>query len=201
MIEVALNLAGYRVVIADTAGLRAARGAIEAEGVRRAQALAQGADLRLLVVDAAARDGALARGGGAGAPGRPLRAQQARHRAAAGAARGRSSAARAHGLAPFGVSATYGAGLAELREALAQRVVDAPRGRRVPRRDARAAPTRPGRGAGASGAGGAGAAAPAEVELAAEDVRLAARCLERIAGRVDPEDVLDRVFARFCIGK
>ena len=38
-------------------------------------------------------------------------------------------------------------------------------------------------------------------ELAAEDVRLAARGLERIAGRVDPEDVLDRVFARFCIGK
>ena len=43
--------------------------------------------------------------------------------------------------------------------------------------------------------------APAEVELAAEDVRLAARCLARISGRVDPEEGLDRVFARFCIGK
>ncbi len=42
---------------------------------------------------------------------------------------------------------------------------------------------------------------PVEIELAAEDVRLAARSLERIAGRVDPEDVLDLVFARFCIGK
>ena len=41
----------------------------------------------------------------------------------------------------------------------------------------------------------------AEVELAAEDVRLAARSLARISGRVDAEDVLDRVFARFCIGK
>jgi len=39
------------------------------------------------------------------------------------------------------------------------------------------------------------------VELAAEDVRLAARSLARISGRVDAEDVLDRVFARFCIGK
>ncbi len=38
-------------------------------------------------------------------------------------------------------------------------------------------------------------------ELAAEDVRLAARCLERVTGRIDAEQVLDRVFARFCIGK
>ena len=40
-----------------------------------------------------------------------------------------------------------------------------------------------------------------DLELAAEDVRLAARALERITGRIDPEDVLDRVFASFCIGK
>ncbi|MDD3838440.1 MAG: tRNA uridine-5-carboxymethylaminomethyl(34) synthesis GTPase MnmE, partial [Phenylobacterium sp.] len=38
-------------------------------------------------------------------------------------------------------------------------------------------------------------------ELAAEDVRLAARALDRITGRIHPEDVLDRVFASFCIGK
>ena len=38
-------------------------------------------------------------------------------------------------------------------------------------------------------------------ELAAEDVRLAGRALDRITGRIDPEDVLDRVFATFCIGK
>jgi len=41
----------------------------------------------------------------------------------------------------------------------------------------------------------------AEPELRAEDLRLAASELGRITGRVDPEDVLDRVFARFCIGK
>lgn len=38
-------------------------------------------------------------------------------------------------------------------------------------------------------------------ELIAEDVRLAIRALERILGRVDVEDVLDRLFAGFCIGK
>ena len=38
-------------------------------------------------------------------------------------------------------------------------------------------------------------------ELAAEDVRLAARALGRVTGRIDPEDVLDQVFSKFCIGK
>ena len=39
------------------------------------------------------------------------------------------------------------------------------------------------------------------LELAAEEVRLAARALGRVAGRVDVDDVLDRLFSSFCIGK
>ena len=39
------------------------------------------------------------------------------------------------------------------------------------------------------------------VELAAEDLRLAARAMGRITGRVDVEDVLDSIFSEFCIGK
>jgi tRNA modification GTPase len=38
-------------------------------------------------------------------------------------------------------------------------------------------------------------------ELAAEDLRLAARELGRITGRVDVEDLLDVIFRDFCIGK
>ncbi len=38
-------------------------------------------------------------------------------------------------------------------------------------------------------------------ELVAEDLRLAARALGRVTGRVDMEDVLDRLFSQFCIGK
>jgi tRNA modification GTPase len=38
-------------------------------------------------------------------------------------------------------------------------------------------------------------------ELAAEQLRIAADALGRIVGRIDPQDVLDQVFARFCIGK
>ena len=43
-------------------------------------------------------------------------------------------------------------------------------------------------------------AAPAE-ELIAEELRLAARALGRLTGRVDIEDVLDVIFRDFCIGK
>jgi len=38
-------------------------------------------------------------------------------------------------------------------------------------------------------------------ELASEDVRLAVRALRRITGAIGSEDVLDRVFSTFCIGK
>ena len=38
-------------------------------------------------------------------------------------------------------------------------------------------------------------------ELAAEDLRLALRALGRITGRVHVEDLLDRIFRDFCIGK
>jgi tRNA modification GTPase len=38
-------------------------------------------------------------------------------------------------------------------------------------------------------------------ELLAEDIRLAVVALERLVGRIDVEDVLDRLFAGFCIGK
>jgi tRNA modification GTPase len=39
------------------------------------------------------------------------------------------------------------------------------------------------------------------IELNAEDLRLAARVLGRITGRIDVEDVLDHIFREFCIGK
>lgn len=39
------------------------------------------------------------------------------------------------------------------------------------------------------------------LELTAEDLRAAAAALGRLTGAVDVEDVLDAVFARFCVGK
>ncbi len=40
-----------------------------------------------------------------------------------------------------------------------------------------------------------------ELELAAEDLRRASYSLERLLGRIDVENVLDRLFSSFCIGK
>jgi tRNA modification GTPase len=38
-------------------------------------------------------------------------------------------------------------------------------------------------------------------ELLAEDLRLAARALARLTGRIDVEDLLDVIFREFCVGK
>jgi tRNA modification GTPase len=38
-------------------------------------------------------------------------------------------------------------------------------------------------------------------ELVAEDLRAAAHSLGRLLGRVDVEDILDKIFREFCIGK
>jgi tRNA modification GTPase len=200
IVEVALNLAGYRVVIGDTAGLRGPKSAVEAEGVRRATALAETADLRLVVVDAAARDdrwreaAILARAG-------DICVVNKRDLAPPPAAAPITAWASAHGLAVADISAARGVGLPQLRDALTTRVVAALSGGEFPaatrarhRQDLMAARGHLTRAAHAL-------QTPVEVELAAEDVRLAARSLARVTGRVDPEDVLDRVFAKFCIGK
>ncbi|MBB42555.1 MAG: tRNA uridine-5-carboxymethylaminomethyl(34) synthesis GTPase MnmE [Rhodospirillaceae bacterium] len=45
------------------------------------------------------------------------------------------------------------------------------------------------------------AAVVSEIELVAEDLRQSANALGRINGRFDVEDILDRIFGEFCIGK
>src|SRR5262249_40195325 len=57
VIEVRLDLKGYPVIVADTAGLREAEGPIEAEGIRRARSRAESAHVRLLVEDGSSAEG------------------------------------------------------------------------------------------------------------------------------------------------
>ncbi len=40
-----------------------------------------------------------------------------------------------------------------------------------------------------------------EIELSAEDIRLAARGLSKITGRIEVDDILNKIFGSFCIGK
>lgn len=192
VIEVPLVLAGYKILLADTAGVRDTAEVVEAEGVRRARAWAEGADLRLWIVDASASDGHWREAVGLARPQDLLVLNKSDLPAGTDAA-----AAKTVGLEALAVSVGLDADVALLRVWLEDRVVTALSGAEFPAatrlrhaeslKEAASRVTR--------------ALAQAEPELAAEDVRLAARALERISGRVDPEAVLDRVFASFCIGK
>ena len=42
---------------------------------------------------------------------------------------------------------------------------------------------------------------PKEIELAAEDIRLACRAIGKITGEVEVNEILDNIFGSFCIGK
>ena len=197
VIEAPLVLAGYKVLLADMAGLRETGEAIEGEGVRRAAAWAEGADLRLWVVDGADDGGHWREAAHLLQPGDQLVLNKA------DLASGRDAAeagCRADDLAleRFAVSAESGAGLAALREAMMRRVTADLSGAEFPavtrERHARAL-------AEALAHLRRAARALETPELAAEDLRLAARALERITGRIGAEDVLDVIFASFCIGK
>ncbi len=183
VIEARLDLGGYPVVLADTAGLRQSADEIEQEGVRRALARAETADLRLVILDAtrpgetidrrlidqdalvvlnkidlapgAAVDGALAISVVTGEGMNTLLARLAKEVA--------KRAGNSGG--PLVTRARHRAALNDCAEALARFAT-----------------------AGLS-------------ELAAEDLRKAARALGRITGRVDVEDMLDIIFRDFCIGK
>ncbi len=197
VIEVPLVLGGYKVLVADTAGIRETADAIEAEGVRRARAWAEEADLRLWVVDGFHVK-------------HTVKLEETIRTAdwlilnKADIADGSELAtANAHwageGLKVVRLSARSGEAVGQLRTVLADHVADALSGAEFP------AATRLRHAERLTEARGYLARALSdiglEVELAAEDVRLAARALEKITGRVDPEDVLGRVFSSFCIGK
>ena len=199
VIEVPLNVAGYRILLADTAGLREARDPIEAEGVRRAKAWAASAGLRLLIIDGSAREATWREATVQARPG-DLCILNKDDLPAGAAGRDARAWATEHGLEVVALSLIAGKAEGVMRR-VTERVLKALSGADFPaatqarhRRDLITAQQHLTRGRRAM-------ALRAQVELAAEDVRLAARALARVNGRIDAEDVLDRVFARFCIGK
>lgn len=179
-IEVRLDLGGYPVTLVDTAGLRDSDDVIEQEGVRRARERAEKADLRLQIHEAG-------EGIGTVQPDDLIvinKVDIARPSPVPGA---------------FLISVRSGEGIDGLLAALETRVVTMMGLRETPSltrsRHRRALEDA------ASHLDRARAAIGREPELFAEDVRLAARALGRITGRVDVEDILDVVFGEFCIGK
>lgn len=179
-IEVRLDLAGLPVLLIDTAGLRDSGDPIEAEGVRRARAMVDRADLVLSV--------------------RAIDSEPDRiHRdanALAIATKTDLPGSQRPGELP--ISVVTGAGLEALLTAIVNKLSAlTPAEPALLTRERhrlavsqaivaldRAVDSRHGR-----------------AELLAEDIRVAVLALERLLGRIDVEDVLDQLFSGFCIGK
>ena len=202
VLEHPLHIQGYRVLIADTAGLRATPDAIEAEGVRRAMFWAEAADLRLIVIDQNAAAATLEGSRSLARADDFLLLNKADLPEGAAANAGTALAVE-RGLTSFPITLVEGpgeraAGWQSFLTSLERRVVADCAGLDTPAvtrerherllRDAREHLAR-------------ALAVLHEPELAAADMRLAARSLTRITGEIGVEEVLGEVFARFCIGK
>jgi tRNA modification GTPase len=181
VLEVQCDVGGYPLTLADTAGLREAADVVEQEGVRRALQRAEQADFRVLVFDAAAE---------------PDAATLAQQREGDVVVWNKSDLATC-GREGVSVSAMTGDGLEVLLAALAQKAEalvglglspSLTRERhRLAVEESMASLTR--------------ALGARQLDLMAEDVRLASRSLGRITGQVGAEDLLDVIFRDFCLGK
>ena len=188
VIEVRLDLEGLPIVVSDTAGIRAAQGSVEREGMRRTLARARDAELVIWLNDATVAEAS---------PPSEI------------ADRGETvllvdnkidlldSSANSSGR--LAVSAKTGAGIDDLSRRLAKLA-----GERIGNSEAPAitrARYREHLSTCLESLDTFLSSAEGDVELRAEDLRGATHALGRITGRVDVEDLLDQVFGRFCIGK
>ncbi|MBV1699069.1 MAG: tRNA uridine-5-carboxymethylaminomethyl(34) synthesis GTPase MnmE [Hyphomicrobiales bacterium] len=196
VIEVHLNLGGYPVTLLDTAGIHEGHGPVEQEGIRRAKARAEAADLVLWVTDGSAI-------------GRTVD-DIAETLILSNAWRiynkldlvgDKLWISNELGSADsFILSALTGVGLDRLVAALSAYVADyfaATESSVITRARHRHA-----LGETAAALDRAVRLGPSgREELIAEELRAAANTLGRLTGRIDVEDVLDVIFREFCIGK
>ena len=187
IIEVHLHMGGQAVRLADTAGLRETGDIIEAEGVRRALARAEEADLRIAVIDSVDPDLSVLEKLRQGDVvvwnkidlARPEQQNVSRETFLLSSQTGEGFAAfeqKLEALIKQRFQPGEGAGLTRARH---KRCVEA----------ARSAIDR------------AYTALSQAPELAGDDLRQALEAIRELAGEADIEAVLDRVFSQFCIGK
>jgi tRNA modification GTPase len=180
LIEVRLDLGGREVVLIDTAGIRDTADSIEAEGIRRARETIARAHPTLWLDDSKS-----------GPSTRPGDAVPVRSKIDLGPC--------AAGEQAIGISVRTGEGIpgllgligAKMRAVagIAGEVALVTRERHRLALDSATVHL------------AAASRCSLAVELRAEELRLAARDLDTIIGRVGVEDVLDRLFSQFCIGK
>jgi tRNA modification GTPase len=182
IVEVKLDLNGYPVIVADTAGIRETGDAIESEGVRRALARAESADIRLVLLDSTAE------------------------RSLEGLPKDIQPDITVWNKIDIGkppmdgisISARTGEGIPTLLSTISELCA-----KRLESKSNNAPLTRARHRTHLEDALGAleRSVKVPDRELFGEDLRLALRSLGRITGRVDIEDILDVVFREFCIGK
>lgn len=178
IIEVRMDLGGLAVTLLDTAGLRDAVDPVERIGVARALARAGAADLRVFLLDHPGESVLIAP-----LPGDIVVKGKADLHASAGAVSGLTG----HGLDAL---------VDQITVALAEKAASAGIMTRERHRVAmmHAVESMEYARDQVEGVGGA-------AELVALELRRAARALDVLVGRVDTEDLLDEIFASFCIGK
>jgi tRNA modification GTPase len=192
VIEVQLDLDGYPVTLIDTAGIRETDDPVEQEGVRRARSRAAEADLVLWLVEDYSREHAVE----GAAP-----VWMVRNKIDLNALKPHAAGmGQTCGNERFEISAARGDGVSALVAALvtfAQNYFGSGAGGLITRQRQRTL-LRETVGLlrrSMDTAGGKGE------ELVAEDLRAAAQSLGRLLGRVDVEDILDKIFHEFCVGK
>ncbi len=201
VLEATITACGVPVVIADTAGLRDTDDVVERAGVERTRAALADAGCALAVFDGSAVLDAADHAVAAAVRGRPVVAIVNKRDLPVVTTKD-DVAALVGDAAIVELSALRGDGLRELEAAIARVLLagtdgdDAEVGifRERHRDAARRAAVDLARAAQALDAG-------APLELVASDIAAAADALGAITGIVTSEDVLDRVFAEFCIGK
>lgn len=182
-IEVRCDLGGLPVVFVDTAGLRETMDPVEQIGIARARRRMDDADLIMWLAE----------------PGRGFAMNDVKSADRIKVATKADQAQHAE-HADIVVSAETGLGMDSLLDLVQRKAADA----LVGQGDAvltRERHRKAFEDLAASLIRGEAAAGLGRDELAAEDVRLALRALGRVTGSVDVEDILDRVFSAFCIGK
>ncbi len=185
VVEAHLDVAGFPVILADTAGLREEAGEIESEGIRRAVRKAEKSDLILYVQDMVHYPEI-----------EPL-PEALEHIPTYIVWNKQDMYPSTTVQGGYAVSAKTGAGIHTLWSDITNYLKEtfAPRGNgAITRERYRVALT-------ACVKSLRSAMVAEELELKAEDLRLAARALGRITGRIETDELLDVIFRDFCIGK
>nr|WP_111301322.1 tRNA uridine-5-carboxymethylaminomethyl(34) synthesis GTPase MnmE [Paracoccus saliphilus] len=173
VIEVRMDLNGLAVTLLDTAGFREAGDLVEAAGVARARSRAEAADLRIHLSPSA----------------EPLKDLWRDEDLVV-----RSKADLSAAAGGLSISAFSGEGIDELIKSLFEVLAERSSNAGLISHERQHAEL-------CDAKSVLETVFDAPVELIAEALRRASAALDRLLGRIDAEDYLDRIFSSFCIGK